>query len=163
MTITDIKFAPTDQEWDSKQSYNFVPKVGDEVAVLRYGGYQHSVTFARVDRIGKRDLVLDDGSRYNLTKARSLGYGGWEPGSVRFLDNGYSTVIPTSHPKIVAVAADHKRRAAQAVLYTALRDVEEAAKPRTYGASTPSRTQLLALITAAERLVHILPADDKDN
>ena len=53
--------------------------VGAEVATMRsdHRSHGHAPTFAKVAKIGKRDVVLDDGQRFNVSRLDRREGGDW--------------------------------------------------------------------------------------
>lgn len=83
--------------------------VGAKVATLQSGWRQHGhrPKFAIVERVGKRDAVLDDGQRFNVHRLERREGGAW----------GWTVkLLPAEHP-IIAEALEewrHRRRVQRA-------------------------------------------------
>lgn len=64
---------------------NWIPKGGDRVAVVRNDRHFKSVQFRTVERVGKRDIVLDDGQRFSAARLAREEGGAWG-WTVRLMD-----------------------------------------------------------------------------
>lgn len=114
----------------------WTPVPGEKVAVLRSHDYgrSRSVAYATVDRVGKRDIVLDDGRRFRVSDLEEQGNGGtWV--------SSRSSLIEVDAPVVAVVEREQAHR-------RLLQDAQTACENFCYGREG---------VTAADTILALAP------
>jgi hypothetical protein len=95
--------------------------VGARVAILGGGPFEKNVEVAKVERIMKRDIVLDNGDRYSRDSLRRRGEGSYGP---------WRTLCAPTDPEAIEAARRQRIKAAAYHAENALRRWRDTSDPR---------------------------------